>query len=93
MIKSFRCKESEKVFYRSFSKKLPQDIQQKAYMKLLMIDSSTCIEDFLIPPANRLESLSGDLKDFYSIRINRQFRVCFKYKDQNAYEVFITDYH
>jgi proteic killer suppression protein len=93
MIKSFRCKESEKIFHRKFSKKLPQNIQRKAYMKLMMLDSAVFIDDLKVPPSNYLEKLTGDLKDFYSIRVNKQYRVCFKWENSDAYEVFIVDYH
>ena len=93
MIKSFKCKETKKIYERTFSKKLPQEIQLKAYQKLIMLDSAFFIEDLKIPPSNHLELLSGDLKDFYSIRINKQYRICFKWQQNNAYDVFIIDYH
>jgi len=77
MIKTFKCKETEKIFNRLFSKRLPTDLQPVIYRKLLMLDSATSIEDLKIPPANRLEKLSGDREGEYSIRVNRQFRICF----------------
>jgi proteic killer suppression protein len=93
MIKTFRCKETHKVYERKFSKKLPHDIQRVAYRKLLMIDSAIDIDDLRIPPANRLEKLSGDREGQYSIRINKQFRICFMWEDGSALDVEIVDYH
>ena len=93
MIKSFKCKETEKIFRRSYSKKLPGDIQRTAFRKLRMIDRSMTLDDLRIPPANRLEMLSGRRKGQYSIRINDQWRICFKWIDNNALEVEIVDYH
>jgi proteic killer suppression protein len=93
MIKSFKCKETAKLFNRSVSKKLPSDIQKGAYKKLLMLDASLDVDDLRIPPANRLEKLSGNRAGQYSIRINRQFRICFAWVDGDAYDVEIVDYH
>ncbi|MEI6260767.1 MAG: type II toxin-antitoxin system RelE/ParE family toxin [Deltaproteobacteria bacterium] len=93
MIKSFNCKETEKIFKRSFSKKLPQDIQRTALKKLWMINRSVSINDLKIPPNNFFESLSGDRKGQYSIRINGQWRVCFKWDGCDASGVEIVDYH
>jgi proteic killer suppression protein len=93
MIKSFKSKETEKVFNREFSKKLPHDIQLTAYRKLGMINIAINIRDLLLPPSNRFEMLSGKRKGQYSIRINKQWRVCFIWSEGNAYEVEITDYH
>ncbi len=93
MIKSFKCKESAKIFNREFSKKLPTDIQRVAYRKLIILDSAIDIEDLKIPPANRLEKLSGDRKEQYSIRINSQYRICFKWHNGYAFDVEIVDYH
>jgi len=93
MIKTFKCKETEKIFSRNYSKKLPGDIQKAAFRKLRMIDRSKTLTDLKIPPANRLEMLSGRRKGQYSIRINDQWRICFKWVDNNALEVEITDYH
>ena len=93
MIKTFRCKETHKVYERKFSKKLPHDIQRVAYRKLLMIDSAIDIDDLRIPPANRLEKLSGDREGQYSIRVNKQFRICFTWEDGFASDVEIVDYH
>ena len=93
MIKTFKCKETEKIFCREYSKKLPHNIQKVAFRKLRMIDRSKTLIDLKVPPANRLEKLTGQRKGQYSIRINDQWRVCFKWIDNNALEVEITDYH
>jgi len=93
MIKSFKSKEAQKIFNREVSKKLPFDIQKVAYRKLLMLEAALTIEDLKIPPANRLERLSGNREGQYSIRINKQYRICFKWQNGYAYEVEIVDYH
>jgi proteic killer suppression protein len=93
VIKSFRDRETEKVYSRERSARLPGDIQQIALRKLRMINNAQNIHDLRIPPANRLEKLGGDRTGQYSIRINDQWRICFIWKDNNAYNVEITDYH
>ena len=93
MIKSFRDKETEKIYSRERSAKLPGDIQQIALRKLRMINNAQNIHDLRIPPSNRLEKLSSDRTGQYGIRINDQWRICFIWKDNNAYDVEITDYH
>ena len=93
MIKSFACKETEKVFHRSFSRQLPGSIQQVALRKLRMLDSAIDVRDLTAPPSNRLEKLRGERRDQYSIRINDQWRICFKWHENNAYDVEIVDYH
>ena len=93
MIKTFKCKETEKIFNGKFSKKLPHDIQGRALIKLHSLDIAEDIKDLLIPQSNKLEQLSGDRKGQYSIRINDQYRVCFSWVDNNAYDVEIVDYH
>ena len=93
MIISFRNKETEKIWNGIVSKKLPREIQEIARRKLRMINNSVDIADLRIPPANRLEKLKGDLKEFYSIRINNQWRIVFKWENGNAFEVEIVDYH
>ena len=93
MIKSFKCKETEKVYNRLFSQKLPHDIQKVALKKLWILDAATSLEDLKIPPANHLESLKDDRKGQHSIRINKQWRICFKWQDGNSYNVEIVDYH
>lgn len=93
MIKSFADKETEKVYHQTFSRKLPENIQRVALRKLIMIDNAERLEDLKVPPANRLEALSGDRKGQYSIRINDQFRICFTFEGNNFYDVGIVDYH
>ncbi len=93
MIKTFKCKETEKIFHRQYSKKLPSDIQKIAFRKLRMINRSYKLSDLKVPPANRLEMLTGTRKGQYSIRINDQWRICFRWIDNNALDVEITDYH
>ncbi len=93
MIKTFKCKETQKIFNREFSKKLPNDIQKVAYRKLLMIDAAIYVNDLKIPPANRLEKLTSNREGQYSIRINKQYRICFKWQNSFALDVEIVDYH
>ena len=93
MIKSFADKETEKVYNQMFPRNLPQNIQRVALRKLIMIDNAGCLEDLKVPPANRLEALSGDRKGQYSIRIHDQFRICFTFEGNNFYGVEIVDYH
>ena len=93
MIKSFGSKETENIWNGNRVKKLPLEIQNMGRRKLRMLNNSQDIQDLRIPPSNRLEKLSGNLKDFYSIRINRQWRILFTWKNGNAYQVKITDYH
>ena len=93
MIKSFADKETETVYQQVFSKKLPHDIQRVALRKLIMIDNAANLEDLRVPPANHLERLEGNRKGQYSIRINDQYRICFIEKNNDFYDVEITDYH
>jgi proteic killer suppression protein len=93
MIKSFRDAETEKVFQRQFSRRLPHDIQAVALRKLRMLANAHDVIDLRSPPGNRLERLAGDHADQYSIRINDQWRVCFVWQDGDAHEVEICDYH
>jgi proteic killer suppression protein len=93
MIQSVGSKETEKIRDGIRSAKLPNEIQQVARRKLRMLNSSVSLADLRIPPSNRLEKLSGDLKDYYSIRINDQWRIMFKWKDGHSFEVEIIDYH
>jgi len=93
MIKSFKDKETEKLFSRHFSKKLPQNLQHLARRKLVMLDAAPELKALRIPPGNRLEALKGDRKGQHSIRINDQWRVCFRWKTGDAYDVEIADYH
>ncbi len=93
MISSFADKETEKVFKRLFSKKLPQNIQRSALRKLRMLNRALDVTDLRVPPGNRLERLEGDREGQYSIRINQQWRICFVWDFGNAYDVEIVDYH
>ena len=93
MIKKFKDKETEKIWNGEVSKKLPSEIQNIARRKLRMINNSQNINDLRIPPANRLEKLSGDLNEFHSIRINKKWRIIFKWINDNAVDTEIVYYH
>ena len=93
MIISFGSKETEKIWNGERVRKMPLDIQEIGRRKLRMLNNSQNIQDLMIPPSNRLEKLGGKMKDFYSIRINDQWRIVFKWINGNAEEVIITDYH
>jgi proteic killer suppression protein len=93
MIVSFGNTDTQKIWDGFRVKKLPIEIQNIGRRKLRMLNNSLDIADLRIPPANRLEKLTGNLKDFYSIRINDQWRIIFKWKSGNAFEVEIVDYH
>jgi proteic killer suppression protein len=93
MIRSFRDAETEKVFNRRFSKRLPTDIQAVALRKLRMLNNVHGLNDLRSPPGNRLERLSGEREGQYSIRINDQWRVCFEWRDGDVHAVEICDYH
>jgi proteic killer suppression protein len=93
MIKSFACKETEHVFHRERARKLPGDIQRIAMRKLWIIDAAPDIHALRVPPGNRLEALKGSRTGQHSIRINDQWRICFRWKEGNAHDVEIVDYH
>ena len=93
MIKSFKCKETEKIYNQKKSKKFPQNIQKAALRKLLILDAVISLEDLKNPPGNRLELLKRDRKGQHSIRINNRFRVCFVWRGNDAHDVEIVDYH
>lgn len=93
MIRSFADKETERLFNRRRSRKLPGNIQQGARRKLEILDAAEAIEDLMVPPGNRLEKLSGDRKGQHSIRINDQWRICFVWQNGDAFDVEIVDYH
>ena len=93
MIISFGSKITENIWNGEKVKGLPSEIQKIGRRKLRMLNSSINIADLRIPPSNRLEKLSGKLKDFYSIRINNQWRIIFQWNNGNAFEVEIIDYH
>lgn len=93
MIKSFGDKETEKIWNGFQSKKLPSEIQNIARRKLRMINNAQEINDLRVPPANRLEKLKGSLSEYYSIRINNQWRIIFNWNHNHAYKTKIVDYH
>ncbi len=93
MIRSFRDQEAAAVFQRNFSRRLPDNIQRTALRKLLILDAATGLNDLRVPPGNRLEALSGSRKGRHSIRINQQWRICFRWEDGQAHDVEIVDYH
>ena len=93
MIGSFKSKETEKIFNRTFSRKFPQDIQRVTLRKLRMLNRAKTLKDLSVPPGNRLETLHGDREGQYSIRINDQWRICFELQKGDAYNVEIVDYH
>jgi proteic killer suppression protein len=93
MIKSFRCKETERVYRREVFRKLPQPLQRIALRKLWMLDAALDLSEMRVPPANHLEALRGDRDGQHSIRINQQWRLCFRWESGDAYDVEIVDYH
>jgi len=93
VIQSFADAETERFFNTGKSRRLPRQILRRAAMRLLQLDAATTIEDLRLPPSNRLELLKGDRAGQSSIRINDQWRVCFRFIDGTAYDVEITDYH
>lgn len=93
MIKSFACKETEKIWHEIRSKKFPPDIQDRALRKLSLLEVAQNIEDLREPPSNHLERLQGNRKGQMSIRINKQWRICFVWDNGEAHHVEIVDYH
>jgi proteic killer suppression protein len=93
MIRSFRSSETEKIFNRERSQKLPSAIQPVALRKLRMLNRAVTLQDWRVPPANHLEKLSGDRAGQYGIRINDQWRICFDWEAGDARNVEIVDYH
>jgi proteic killer suppression protein len=93
MIKSFCSSETEKIFLRRFTPRFPAGLTRSAQRKLALLDAAEKLDDLRIPPGNYLERLSGDRRGQYSIRINNQWRVCFRWSEGDAYEVEIVDYH
>jgi len=93
MIKNFHDKETKKVFHGVHSRRLPSNIQVIGMRKLWMLDAAANFEDIRVPPSNHLERLHKDREGQYSIRINKQWRICFEWKDGDAFRVEITDYH
>jgi proteic killer suppression protein len=93
MIKSFRGKDAEGIFLRRFSSRIPPDLQRIALRKLMLLDAVEKLDDLRIPPGNRLEKLSHSRRGRHSIRINDQWRICFRWQKGDAFEVEIVDYH
>ncbi len=93
MIQSFSDARTKKAFEGKSPKGFPQDILRRAIIKLDQLHSAAILDDLRFPPSNHLEALKGDRRGQYSIRINQQWRLCFRWEDGNAYEVTITDYH
>ncbi len=93
MIKSFADKLTAAVFSGEQVRKLPPEIQQTARRKLKLIDAATGLDALKVPPGNRLEALKGDRKGQWSIRVNDQWRICFRWQDDHAHDVEIADYH
>lgn len=93
MIRGFADKEMEAIFRRERSRRLPATLQRAALRKLLILDAASALDDLRVPPGNRLELLRGDRTGQHSIRINDQWRICFRWRDGNAHDVQIVDYH
>jgi toxin HigB-1 len=93
VIKRFRDRATGRLWRERRTRSLPADAGQRGYAKLVQLDSAETLDDLRVPPGNRLEKLSGDRAGQHSIRINKQYRVCFLWEDGDAYEVEITDYH
>jgi len=93
MIKGFACSETEKIFHRLFSRKLPQTIQRRAKMRLDRIDAAVALDDLRLPPSHHLEPLRESRAGQHSIRVNDQWRICFVWQNGNVHDVEIVDYH
>jgi proteic killer suppression protein len=93
VIKTFKDTETRKIYQRERSRRLPPGIQQAALRKLRMLNNAINLNDLRVPPAHRLEKLSGNREGQYSIRINDQWRICFEWRNSDAFNVEITDYH
>lgn len=93
MIQSFADSETERFFSTGKSRYFPPEVRSRAAKRLTQLDAATRIEDLRLPPSNRLEALKGDRKGQWSIRVNDQWRVCFRFDDGDAFDVEIVDYH
>jgi len=93
MIRSFRDRETERVFQREVRTKFAQAVARAALRKLLILDAADALTDLRVPPGNRLEKLTGNRAGKYSVRVNDQWRICFRWQDGDAYNVEIVDYH
>ncbi len=93
MIKSFADRDTEALFQRQSVRRFPADLLRTMLRKLVAIDAAEALEDLRVPPGNRLEKLKGDRSGQHSIRVNDQWRICFRWTEGDAYEVEIVDYH
>jgi proteic killer suppression protein len=93
VIVSFACNETERIYRAELSRRFPPVIQRSARRKLLALHAATELREMAVPPGNRLEALKGGRKGQHSIRINDQWRMCFHWREGNAYNVEIVDYH
>ncbi len=93
MIKTFRDADTERLWKEECSRRIPASVHKAALKKLQMLNAAGALGDLALPPGNRLERLKGDREGQHSIRVNDQYRVCFAWREGNAYEVEITDYH
>jgi toxin HigB-1 len=93
MIASFRDKETETLWQSGRSRRLPADLQRRAFKKLAILNATVTLDNLKVPPGNRLEALHGNRAGQHSIRVNDQYRVCFVWRDGSAFEVEIVDYH
>ena len=93
MIRSFACSETEHFFATGKSRRFPSEIRARAAMRLTQINAATSLDDLRFPPSNRLEALKGDRKGQWSIRINGQWRICFRFDNGDVFDVEIVDYH
>jgi proteic killer suppression protein len=93
VLQNFADRETERFYTTGRSRRLPTEIRKRAAMRLLQLNAATRIEDLRLPPSNRLEPLHGDRAGQWSMRINDQWRVCFSFKDGDALDVGIVDYH
>ena len=93
MIASFRDRETERLWQSGESRRLPPDLERRAFKKLAILNAAVALDNLKVPPGNQLEALRGDRSGQYSIRVNDQYRVCFVWRDGNAFDVEIVDYH
>ncbi len=93
MIKSFANRNTQKLFNGEAVPRLPPKIRERARLRLAQLNAASTLDFMMIPPSNRLEALKGDRKRQHSVRINQQWRICFRWSDGNAFDVEITDYH
>ena len=93
MIKSFADRDTETLFHRTPVRRYPAELQRTMLRKLVAVDAAEVLDDLRVPPGNRLEKLKGDRVGQHSIRVNDQWRICFRWKDGDAYDVEIVDYH